>query len=170
MAPFSFIKGPILHQMEVTAFTDPVKIGPGLWFKLHLDAVQAVTDELKRAFVINTQALVDNFKCAHCQEHFRAFVERYPLTRYWNIHNREGQDIGFFQWTWELHNQVNKRYRKYQPTLEEAYLYYSQAKVGLCFDCGKSDPPAPVAGLIQEYREKKITPQPFTPHGTGWSK
>lgn len=122
--------------MDTTVFTDPSIIGPGLWFNIHITAKHAVTDTLKEAFGVNINALCDNFKCMKCKPHFRKFIDTHPFKDYWNIRNAHGNDIGLFKWTWELHNQVNKFLNKYQPTLEEAYEYYSHADVGVCFDCG----------------------------------
>lgn len=123
--------------MDVSAFSEPEKVGPGYWHCIHVDAANAVTDELKRAFVININARCDHFKCKKCQGHFRKFIDSHPLKHYWNIKDNKGNDIGFFKWTWELHNQVNRFLKKYEPSLEEAYGYYSKSDAGVCFDCGK---------------------------------
>lgn len=143
--------------MDTSTFHDPVKIGPGIWFKMHTEAVAAATDELKRAFVKNVNTLCDNFKCKKCQGHFRKFIDTHPFERYWNIRDK-GRDIGFFQWTWELHNQVNKYLGKYEPSLEEAYTFFSAEDVGVCFDCGS--PPA-VPDVIISYKAGRIKPKPF---------
>lgn len=127
--------------MDVSAFADPVKVGPGIWFKLHIDAVTAITDILKEAFSVNTNAVCDNFKCKTCQPHFRNFIDTHPFKDYWNIKNAKGDDIGMFQWTWELHNKVNKVLGKYEPTLEEAYEYFTSSEVGACFNCGQHSTP-----------------------------
>jgi hypothetical protein len=122
--------------MDVSIFTDPVKVGPGIWFKMHIDARKAITDSLKEAFIVNINALCDNFKCKKCQSHFRQFIDTHPFQSYWNIRDSKGRDIGFFQWTWELHNQVNRFLKKYEPSLEEAYEFYSNIEAGACFNCG----------------------------------
>jgi hypothetical protein len=122
--------------MDFSIFADPVKIGPGIWFDLHVEAVHATTDPLKEAFIVNTNAKCDNFKCKKCQPHFRKFIDTHNWKDYWNILDVKGRDIGFFKWTWELHNQVNKFLGKYQPTLEEAYEFFANAEAGACFNCG----------------------------------
>lgn len=121
--------------MDISIFSNPVKIGPGIWFKMHSDGVKAINDELKRAFEINVNYTCDNFKCKTCQPHFRKFIDTHPFKNYWNIHDIKGRDIGFFKWTWELHNQVNKFLNKYQPTLEEAYDFFNDTEAGACFNC-----------------------------------
>lgn len=123
--------------MDTSIFSDPAKVGPGMWADLHIEGVHAVTDALKEAFIINTNAKCDGFRCKTCQPHFRAFIEIHPFKNYWNIKDSKGRDIGFFKWTWECHNTVNKRLNKYQPSLEEAYEFWSNNEVGACFDCGE---------------------------------
>lgn len=162
--------------MDITIFTDPARIGPGIWFKLHIDAVIATSDVLKEAFIVNVNALCDNFKCKKCQGHFRKFIDTHPLRNYWSIFDNSKRDIGFFQWTWKLHNQVNKFLNKYQPSLEEAYNFYAQPDTGACFNCGNNPPttyPAPeisraIPSILTQYIETKdIKPKPFcliSPH------
>jgi hypothetical protein len=124
--------------MNITTFMDPVKIGPGVWFKMHIDALVAITDDAKRSFAISINTLCDNFKCKKCQPHFREFINSHPFEGYWAIYDNNRRDIGFFRWTWEFHNNVNKRLNKYQPSFEEAYKYYSNSDVGICFNCPNS--------------------------------
>lgn len=152
--------------MDTTIFSDPTKIGPGIWFKIHIDAITATTDELKHAFVININAICDNFKCKKCQPHFRKFIDTHPLKNYWNIKDIKGRDIGFFKWSWELHNEVNKFLKKYQPTLEEAYDFYSDSEAGACFNCGNKEVPElrsrAIPPILTLFRENTgIKPQPF---------
>jgi len=153
--------------MDINIFTDPAKIGPGIWFTMHIDAIGATNDKLKESFIININALCDNFKCKKCQPHFRKFIDTHPLKNYWDIKDDKGRDIGFFKWSWELHNQVNKFLNKYQPTLDEAYNYYSDSEIGACFDCGSKPVQETlisraVPSILTLYRETgSIQPKPF---------
>ena len=166
--------------MDTSIFSDPTKIGPGMWADMHVEGVYAITDPLKEAFVINTNAKCDNFKCKKCQPHFRKFIDTHPFKQYWNIKDSKGRDIGFFKWTWECHNAVNKFLNKYQPTLEEAYDFWSNTEAGACFNCGaqatsstslpstslsspplsiqSSLPPLPDLPAIPEQRSRAIPP------------
>lgn len=147
--------------MDTTLFTDPTKIGPGIWFTMHTDAASATSEELKRAFVKNINTLCDNFKCAKCQGHFRKFIDTHPFEKYWNIKDN-GKDIGFFKWTWEMHNQVNKFLKKYEPSLEEAYGFYTDTDAGVCFDCGVEEKSyRTIPAIITSYKEGNIKPKPF---------
>lgn len=147
--------------MDISIFSDPTRIGPGIWFGMHLDAIVAMTDALKEAFIINVNNLCDNFKCKKCQPHFRKFIDTHPLRNYWNIRDAKGRDIGFFQWTWELHNQVNRFLKKYEPTLDEAYAFFSSTEAGACFNCGgestSNDSTAQTKEIIEQ-RTRAIPP------------
>ena len=142
--------------MDVSVYTDTTKFA-GIWFKIHVDAVTATTDSLKEAFIININATCDNFKCKKCQPHFRKFIDTYPLKNYWNIKDGRGRDIGFFKWSWELHNQVNKFLKKYEPSLEEAYDFYANTEAGVCFDCGGTTD-SPSEHVPSEQRSRAIPP------------
>lgn len=165
--------------MDNAVFTDPVRIGPGIWFMMHTLAVRAITDELKRSFVIYVNSLCDNFRCKKCQPHFRKFIDTHPFQNYWYTFDQAGRDIGFFKWTWELHNQVNKFLKKYEPTLQEAYEYFSDSEIGACFDCGSTSNSSGVSfssdisgnkgenitraipPILQLYQNKSIPVKPF---------
>lgn len=148
--------------MDGSIFADPVKVGPGVWFKMHIDAIKAITDSLKEAFVININAVCDNFKCKKtCQPHFRKFIDTHPFTNYWNIRDVQGRDIGFFKWTHEFHNEVNRSLGKYEPTFEEAYVYFSNAEIGACFNCGSptaTNLPVTYDSSVPEQRTRAIPP------------
>ena len=145
--------------MNTDNYADPALVGTGIWFSLHIDAVHAVTDESKEHFIVKVNNICDNFKCKKCQPHFRKFIDTYPLTNYWNIIDEQGNDIGFFKWTWELHNQVNKFLKKYQPTLQEAYNYFSDKNAGVCFNCVSTHVSKPVPQILTLVRENNDVKQ-----------
>lgn len=153
--------------MDMNVFSDPAKIGPGIWFHIHTEAIKATTDSLKYAFEININALCDNFKCKKCQPHFRKFIDTHPFSDYKNIMDPSGRDIGYFQWTWELHNQVNKFLGKYQPSFQEAYDFFSDNDAGACFNCPSNEPileqrSLAVPEILSLYRtSRNINPKPF---------
>jgi hypothetical protein len=112
-------------------------LGPGIWFTIHLDAKNAVTDELKDQFITRMENLANNFPCDKCKPHFILFLQQYPLNLFRNITGDSDSriagssdtgvafsDIGFFKWSYIFHNMVNKRLNKPQLTFEEVYNYY----------------------------------------------
>lgn len=149
--------------MNTDIFTDPTRIGPGIWFAIHIKAVKAVTDSKKENFILYINDLCDNFKCKKCQPHFRKFIDTHHFKNYENIRDDKNRDIGFFKWSWELHNEVNKFLGKYQPTLSEAYEYYSDSEAGACFNCVSKTTTVDtdVTDMIKKYKEGQIKPRPF---------
>jgi hypothetical protein len=124
--------------MNHEKFSNPQNFS-GIWFKLHLDAAYATTSELKRAFYLNTENLVKNFKCLNCKGHFEKYWEENSILKYQNIRNEGGKDIGYFKWTWEFHNAVNRRLGKKEVPFDEAYEYFSSNEAGICELCGGPD-------------------------------
>lgn len=153
--------------MNGSVFSDPKIIGPGTWFKIHTDAINATTPALKDAFVLNINSTCDNFRCKKCQMHFRKFIDNHPLKLYSNLRDAQGRDIGFFKWTWELHNQVNKFLGKPEPTLESAYQFYWDSEANACYNCGNESDDEPsvspaIPDILTLYREGKPIPvKPF---------
>lgn len=154
--------------MDISGFSDMIKLGPGYWDKMHVDAVTAVTDFLKEAFIININANCDKFKCKKCQAHFRKFIDTHSFKDYWNVKDSKGRDIGFFKWTWEFHNEVNRELKKYEPTLEESYAFFSDSEIGACFNCGNETKDTKIPSIeikssistveIPEQRSRAIPP------------
>lgn len=157
--------------METQVFSDPAIIGPGIWFDIHVTAINATTNKLKEAFVIYINNLCENFRCKKCQPHFREFIDNNPLANYWGIYSpTDRKDIGFFKWSWLLHNEVNARLRKYQPTFEEAYRFFANSDMGACFNCPEPEKipeePIIIPPILNDYiKYKHIIPRPFVGSG-----
>lgn len=128
--------------MDVSVFTRPEVLGTGYWFLFHRRAARAALKNNMKAnkkFEKEIQENCDDFKCKTCQGHWQRFIEKHPFESYYGKYFRNEIDIGIFAWTWELHNQVNKYLKKYEPTLDEAWNYFSNQDAGVCFDCTAHD-------------------------------
>ena len=147
--------------MELTLSSDPKKFGPGLWHKIHTDAITATTDWLKEAFIININVTCDSLPCVKCKTHLREFIDKYPLRNYWNTRDEYGKDIGFFKWTWILHNRVNKFLGKFEPKLEDAYLAYRNINISSCARCNNSDIHPSARIIITKYKTGDVKPREF---------
>lgn len=123
--------------MNHTHYSDPHNMS-GLWFGMHVMAVNATTPELQNAFDHYISKIAAMFKCIKCRDHFLKFMENKVLKDYRKIYRPNGVFIGYFQWTWELHNAVNKYLNKPIVPLDEAFDYYSSNDVGICEDCKDS--------------------------------
>lgn len=114
--------------------TFDIKIeGRGMWFMIHTLALHANTDELKGAFILTINTLYENFGCESCKPHFRKFLDDYPIKNYWHI-KYKGEDYGFFKWSWDFHNDVNKRLKKPILSFEDVLFRY---KNYVCKNCDK---------------------------------
>src|SRR5258708_38890560 len=87
-------------------------LGPGIWYTIHILAFNAKTDKEKEAFIITINTLCNNFICESCKPHFKKFIESNDLKKYWHKKVDNNDNIGFFMWTVELHNSVNKSLNK----------------------------------------------------------
>ena len=117
--------------MDFKVFNDPLKIGPGLWFKIHIDALNAKDLISKKNFINSMNILCDNFKCQHCKEHFREELNNTNFNNY-------NEEYGYFKWSWEFHNKVNLRLKKPQISYNDAYNYFKNDD-NICIDCGNKD-------------------------------
>lgn len=105
-------------------YTDPSCFGPGLWFSLHLLALEANDQFNKKHFIRYAYLLSKSIKCENCRVHYSEFLEKNPPDHYWAKSYDVTKDIkcsGLFYWTWDLHNSVNGRIGKQKITLLEAY-------------------------------------------------
>lgn len=116
---------------------DVKKDGSGIWFVIHTLALHANTDVLKESFILTINTLCDHFGCDTCKQHFRKFINDYPLKTYWYF-KYNGEDLGFFKWSWDLHNVVNKALNKPQLSFDNALSKY---KNYICKNCGDKKNP-----------------------------
>src|SRR5687767_7740845 len=105
------------------------KDGKGIWFVIHTLALNfnGKTDYFE--WMMNT--LSDNFGCDLCKPHIKKFMIDHPFKNYMNIYYKN-EDIGYFKWTWELHNNVNKRLNKPILAFDEALNLYKNM---ICKNC-----------------------------------
>lgn len=82
------------------------QIGPTIWRLIHLTS-KYKPNNLKS--LINY--LVDNFPCENCRMHLKKYVLKNPITEN-------------FEYTFKLHNSVNKRLGKPILTFQQAYSLY----------------------------------------------
>ena len=144
----------------------PTSFGPGLWFAIHTTAKNAVSEDMKKNFILWIQNTVDSIKCANCRSHATEYVRTHPIEPYFNILDEEtGLDVGIFIWTWIFHNAVNTRVGKSFLSKETAMSFFYDDEFSVCNEnCGedfsKSEKPA-------INREKEIRKYPIVFRVTG---
>ena len=94
------------------------------WNTIHIKARNANTEEKKDEFVEYMNFLTKNFPCPNCIDHIRQYLAKHPIEKYYDIKDKNGNDIGLFKWSWEFHNEVNKRLNKKIMTWEELLRIY----------------------------------------------
>lgn len=107
---------------------DPDAFGPAFWFTLHNatttypnQPTPAIQNSMKQ-LLINMPLLVP---CVNCKEHFYAFLRKA------NLDAATSSRENLFRFFVDIHNYVNKRYRKPEMTLEAAKLMYGFDKPGV---------------------------------------
>lgn len=88
------------------------------WDNIHKMAVNATTVELKDEFSRYIEFLRHNFPCPKCRPHIKKYMHQHPIKSYYNI-IEDDKDIGIAKWSWEFHNDVNKRLFKRQVSWED---------------------------------------------------
>lgn len=128
-------------EVPIPIFADIQRIGPGIWYVMHIDAAHTTTLESQSVFISKTIALANNFKCQKCKGHFLKYIEKFPLQQ-WTQPLPNGIP-GLFAWTVNLHNEVNRFLKKPIMTVEDAYKIYTDDNLGACFNCGSETSSAP---------------------------
>ncbi len=93
------------------------KDGKGIWYVIHTLALTNQKDHFE--WMIKT--LCNHFSCESCKIHLKKYIDENP------IHD-------CFKWSWELHNDVNKRLNKSTISYIDALNLY---KNNICKDCDK---------------------------------
>ena len=81
------------------------------WTKIHTQASEADTNELKNEFENYIIYLGNNFPCPKCRPHIKTYMRMNPIKGYYNM-IEDGKDIGMAKWSWEFHNNVSNRLGK----------------------------------------------------------
>lgn len=108
--------------------------GPGLWKILHKMAIYSTTLETKTRFKDFLIVFRECIGCKNCLTDFDNFLKNNPLENYDNI-VVDKIDIGYFKWTWQLHNIVNLKLHKQLPILTDAYKKFFNTLDGQCIAC-----------------------------------
>ena len=92
-------------------FTDPARLGPGMWHIMHVISKWSDGDPIKEEHASQLfEAICDNFKCGECNGHCEKYVRETDPPR-----NHAGIKNGLFDWTIDFRNAVQKR--KERPNL-----------------------------------------------------
>ena len=107
-------------------------IGPGVWYKLHIDAAWADTPEKKKCVIEQIKNLQDKFPCSDCKIHFGNYIATHPLESTIN-----GNSESLFLWTFNFHNAVNYRLKKSQISYDDAKKIFYDNSIFCAADCNE---------------------------------
>ena len=107
-------------------------IGPGIWYKLHLDAAWADTAEKKKCVIEQIKNLQAKFPCNDCKIHFGNYIEMHPLESTINSNSES-----LFLWTFNFHNTVNYRLKKKQISYDDAKKIFYDNSIFCSADCNE---------------------------------
>lgn len=106
--------------------------GAGIWYVIHTLALHAKNDHAKKSYALTMNTLAEHFACDKCKTHFKKFIAAHPLKNYWDINYGKYVNIGFFKWSWEMHNEINDILEKNIISFDDALLFYVN---GICKHC-----------------------------------
>ena len=97
--------------------------GPGAWTFIHFLALaypENPSQEEKKNYKDFLTNLQNVLPCDRCSEHYGNNLQKYPLEEALN------NSQSLFQWTVNVHNEVNKGSNKRIYSYEEAYKLYAE--------------------------------------------
>ncbi len=97
---------------------DPKIIGPIVWKLIHYFAINSDTKQKRDTFIQFINLLIIIFPCSVCGENLIKEIENLPIKQYINT------SIQLAEWTWILHNRVNKRLRNPIFSKKQFYKMY----------------------------------------------
>lgn len=80
------------------------------WDNIHIRARNAITDDLRKEFENYIEYLTYTFPCPKCRPHIKSYLSSHSIKRQSKVEN--GKNVGIAKWSWEFHNDVNKRLKK----------------------------------------------------------
>lgn len=149
--------------MDKVKIVDPNYFGPGVWKALHIISARAKTMSQKKSAIWSIKVLAEGIKCNNCRTHFLAFIEKNPIESYFNAKDNRGRIVGIFKFTYDAHCAVQLFQGKPIPTLEEAYDFWSDPEVGVCFDDCDSSNRSDMDSISQPSGNNISTINPVTP-------
>lgn len=112
--------------------------GPGIWFTIHVNALNANNTSTKKDYVKFLHHLREYIPCSACKIHFYEYLNTVKpeklINKKTHADEESKKDISMFVWSWEFHNAVNKRLNKKVIKLKDAYEFYKNIPLKPCED------------------------------------
>lgn len=108
-------------------FADPNYLGPGIWWTLHTISFMNLHDDLFLKIFKNT---IDNLPCKKCRQHANEWYKNNNFDIY-----KASENYSQRIYTFNFHNEVNRRLGKEQMSYVEYDNVYSGNYDPDCGDC-----------------------------------
>lgn len=131
-----------LYEHSFKHIAHPHVFGPGTWWNLHMDGLNADNYDDQQTYIRNVNKKLAALPCLECRNHAMEYLIKNPVNKF------SGIEEGYFRWSWEFHNTVNKRLGKPELPYDLAKSLYSNHFNNYCTDCGN---------------EKRIRIKPYKP-------
>ena len=129
----------------------PEVFGPGTWRSLHVLGLDANTYAKKMQYIHTVELILSTTPCLEpCRKDILEYLQKNPLTRYWNI-IENGEDVGMFYWSIDCHNWVNRKLNKLEVPRDIAYQFYKYPEKFVCKEgCNEKTSPIETSTRIVE--------------------
>jgi len=118
--------------MSVQSLFNPNTDSKGIWYTIHRMAILAITEAKKAEFINYMTFLSKEFPCEKCRTHIKQFIVDNPFHIYMNVSYTTYSDVGFFKWSFNLHNAVNMRLGKPIIDFSTAHNLYKGENPNIC--------------------------------------
>jgi hypothetical protein len=119
-------------EKYILKINHPESFGPGTWRTLHVLALDANTYAKKMQYIHIVELILSSIPCLDpCREDALAYLQKNPLTKYWNL-TANGEDVGMFYWSVDFHNWVNRKIGKPEIPRNIAYQFYKYPEKFVC--------------------------------------
>ncbi len=118
--------------MSAQPLFNPNTDSRGIWYLIHRSAILAITEAKKAEFINYMTFLSKEFPCEKCRTHIMQFILENPFHLYMNVSYSTYSDVGFFKWSFNLHNAVNIRLKKPVMDFSTAHNLYKGENGNIC--------------------------------------
>ena len=103
---------------------NPLIIGPGIWWVIHLLSYIAETDTTKFSKFI--KMVIKSLPCLTCKNNAIKYISKNDSQKYLNIEH-DNRNVGMYVWMSDFHNSVNEKNNLKLVPWKEGYSVYKHA-------------------------------------------
>jgi hypothetical protein len=104
--------------------TPYITFNADIWRKIHVKAKAATDKKSQYKFRKYIKHLIKYGSCKECTDELGKYYQRLHPDNYKKMRDNCGNKVGYFYWSWELHNHVNRKLGKPVHEYRHAYTHY----------------------------------------------